>query len=206
MMKPGPRAGFGALTNSLQTGRRADSPLKRFVRTLETTEALDGPSAMIDAATGSVGGYGSVLRGAWVGHAVHPLLTDFPLGCWLSAGVLDLVGGASTRKARKRLVGLGVLAAIPTLVTGSAEWSELETPGQRRLASVHAIGNLFATAAYAVSWHRRHVGRDKAGVAWAMTGGAVSILTGYIGGHLAVGLGVGHGERWGEGPARELPD
>ena len=36
---------------------------------------------------------GSVLRGEWLGHAVHPLLTDVVLGTWTSAHVLDLFGG-----------------------------------------------------------------------------------------------------------------
>ena len=52
-----------------------------------------------------------LLRGAWLGHPLHPVLTDLPIGLWTSATVLDLVGGRSARPAATRLVGLGLLAA-----------------------------------------------------------------------------------------------
>src|SRR5947209_6330335 len=63
----------------------------------------------------------NLLRGTWLGHALHPPLTDVPIGFWTSAVVLDLLGGAQARPAARRLVGLGVLSAIPTAVTGWAE-------------------------------------------------------------------------------------
>jgi hypothetical protein len=33
----------------------------------------------------------SALDGAWLGHAVHPILVVVPIGAWTSATVLDLV-------------------------------------------------------------------------------------------------------------------
>ncbi len=62
------------------------------------------------------------LRGTWAGHALHPLLTDFPLGAWLAASFLDLFGGDATSRASRRLVGFGLLAAVPTAAAGLAEW------------------------------------------------------------------------------------
>src|SRR5947208_13414497 len=38
-------------------------------------------------------GLTSALQGEWLGHPLHPALTDFPLGCWMCASLLDLVGG-----------------------------------------------------------------------------------------------------------------
>lgn len=40
-----------------------------------------------------------VLAGLPIGHALHPLLTDFPLGAWLSASILDLTGAG--RRAQR---------------------------------------------------------------------------------------------------------
>ncbi|HSH58715.1 MAG TPA: hypothetical protein VK988_03545, partial [Acidimicrobiales bacterium] len=31
-----------------------------------------------------------LLSGTWLGHPLHPLLTDIPIGAWASALVLDL--------------------------------------------------------------------------------------------------------------------
>ena len=36
------------------------------------------------------------LSGTWLGHPLHPLLTDLPIGFWTSAFTLDLVGGRTT--------------------------------------------------------------------------------------------------------------
>ena len=49
------------------------------------------------------------LSGTWLGHPLHPLLTDLPIGFWTSAFTLDLLGGKSTRRAATQLVAWGVL-------------------------------------------------------------------------------------------------
>src|SRR5437764_1331628 len=49
------------------------------------------------------------LSGTWLGHPLHPLLTDLPIGFWTSAFTLDLVGGRRSRRAATQLVGWGVL-------------------------------------------------------------------------------------------------
>jgi hypothetical protein len=33
-----------------------------------------------------------VLSGVWLGHALHPILTDIPIGAWTSSVVLDWIG------------------------------------------------------------------------------------------------------------------
>ncbi len=32
------------------------------------------------------------LHGVWLGHPLHPALSDLPIGMWTSAGLLDLTG------------------------------------------------------------------------------------------------------------------
>src|SRR5215218_11489198 len=48
------------------------------------------------------------LSGSWLGHALHPLLTDLPIGTWTSAVLLDWLGGARSEQAADRLIGLGI--------------------------------------------------------------------------------------------------
>ncbi|HEY8721972.1 DUF2231 domain-containing protein [Pengzhenrongella sp.] len=131
-----------------------------------------------------------LLRGRLLAHPAHPFLTDVPLGAWMSASVLDVVGGRAARPAARLLVGLGLLAAIPAGATGFAEWAT--TDGRaRRVGLLHAVVNLLALKVYASSWLAR--GRDAhgAGVALTMAGGLLITVGGYLGGHLAVALKVG---------------
>ena len=99
-------------------------PIRTGVAQLESEERLDAVAAAIDplAKKVSAGALGRVLRGDWLGHALHPALTDLPIGCWLAAGVLDVVGGRRSRPAATRLLGLGLLAVPPTVASGLAEF------------------------------------------------------------------------------------
>jgi uncharacterized membrane protein len=127
-----------------------------------------------------------LLRGAWLGHALHPLMTDLPIGFWTSAGVLDVLGGRSARPAAQLLTGLGVASALPTALTGWAEYAGLGTQRDRRTASVHAIGNIVASTCYAASWQARRRGRWATGVALGMVGATIASGAGMLGGHLAI--------------------
>ena len=37
----------------------------------------------------------NALHGVWLGHPLHPVFTDLPLGAWTTALVLDAVGAAN---------------------------------------------------------------------------------------------------------------
>ena len=131
-----------------------------------------------------------LLLGKPLGHAVHPLLTDVPLGAWMSASVLDLVGGEGARPAAQRLVALGLLSAVPTALTGMAEWSHTDER-QGRVGVVHAASNSVSMLLYGASYisrRRRHHGR---GVVLALAGGLVSGVGGYLGAHMAIARDVG---------------
>jgi uncharacterized membrane protein len=124
-----------------------------------------------------------LLRGAWLGHALHPVLTDVPIGMWTSAVVLDLVGGRRARPAAQRLVGIGVLAAVPTAVTGWAEWSGI---GQReqRVGVVHAVSNVVALGLFTASWRARSADRHVRGTALGLAASSALGVGGLLGGHL----------------------
>lgn len=141
------------------------------------------------------GRLGSALRGDWMGHAAHPAMTDLPLGSWVSASVLDLVGGRRARTAATRLVGLGLLGAAPTAATGLVEFARLDNRHVERVASVHAVGNVACTALYAGSWLARHRGNHGRGVRLALLGAGGTAFTGLLGGYLAFSRGVGVGPR-----------
>src|SRR3954470_20128930 len=78
------------------------------------------------------------LHGSWLGHPLHPVLAQVPVGSWISAGVLDAV--PRLRPAAAVLIGTGVAAAVPTALAGAADWSEQEV-GVRRVGVLHAVLN-----------------------------------------------------------------
>jgi hypothetical protein len=162
------------------------SGIVRWTLRLEQSTALDRPVQAVEPTVQAVFGTGvraSVLRGEWLGHAVHPVLTDVVLGTWTSATLLDLLAGPDSAASAQRLVGVGLLAAVPTFWTGWAEWSAAG-PRDKRVGLVHAITNGVAVTAYAGSWVARRRGRHGAGAAFALAGAAVSGVGAYLGGHL----------------------
>lgn len=171
---------------------RPPAPVRWTLR-LEDTTSLDGPVQAIEPEITKLFGTGlrgAALRGEWLGHALHPLLTDVTMGSWTSATVLDLVGGAGTQKAAQRLVATGLLTAGPTAWTGWAEWSATG-PREKRVGLVHAASNGVAVGAYAASWIARRQGHHRLGAVLALGGAGASGVGAYLGGHLATARDVG---------------
>src|SRR3954466_4643509 len=93
---------------------------------LERASALDGVAALMRRVVLAVLGKEAVrdaLRGGWFGHPVHPVAVQVPIGTWVSASLLDAVPG--NEGASTALVGTGVVAALPSIATGWADWSTL---------------------------------------------------------------------------------
>ncbi|MEV7971599.1 DUF2231 domain-containing protein [Cellulomonas sp. NPDC089187] len=159
----------------------------RLADTLEHAESLDPAVQRLDELSRPLLSHDLVrdlLHGRPLGHAAHPLLTDLPMGLWLSSVTLDLVGGTGARAAADRLLGLGVLSAAPASLSGVADWA-LGDQRVRRVGVVHAGLNSVATVTFAASWLLRRRGHRTAGVlASLLATGAVG-AGGFLGGHLA---------------------
>ena len=112
------------------------------------------------------------LSGVWLGHALHPLLTDLPIGSYTSAVLLDWLGGRDAERAADRLIGLGLLFTLPTAATGMTEWadSEVGDPAVRRVGLVHAALNVGATALFGASLAARRGGARGTGRLLALAG------------------------------------
>jgi nitrite reductase/ring-hydroxylating ferredoxin subunit/uncharacterized membrane protein len=173
----------------LYAGNRIHALMDR----LGEQRALDGPAQTLERATGVIPSHGPVkdaLSGTWLDHPLHPMLTDLPIGFWTSAWVLDIVGSERDRDAARRLVGAGVLCAVPAALAGAADWSDTEG-ASRRVGVVHAVVNSSALALYAGSWIARRRGRHARGVALSWAGATFATVGGFLGGHLVAALGVG---------------
>ncbi|MGY1772737.1 Rieske 2Fe-2S domain-containing protein [Blastococcus sp. SYSU D00813] len=123
-----------------------------------------------------------LLHGTWLGHPVHPVLVQVPVGAWVSAGVLDAIPGM--RPAATVLIGTGVAAALPAAASGAADWSE-QGIGVRRLGAVHAALNTVALGLYVGSLAVRAQGRGTLGRVLAYAGLGVAGSSAAIGGHMS---------------------
>ena len=134
-----------------------------------------------------------LLSGTFIGHPLHPLLTDVPIGTWTSATMLDVAGGRDSERAAEILIAIGIAAAAPTTVTGWLDWADSE-PGDdavRRIGIVHAVSNVSALVLYAASLAARRSGNRTAGVALGLAGAGALGAGGWLGGDLAYARGIG---------------
>jgi nitrite reductase/ring-hydroxylating ferredoxin subunit/uncharacterized membrane protein len=168
----------------------------RLLRDLERAASLDPPARAVGKYVRSVLGRGALkdtLSGTWLGHPLHPVLTDVPVGTWTSATILDVAGGGDAGPAADRLILIGIAAAIPTAVSGWSDWADSEptSDGVRRIGMVHAVSNVAALSLYAASLVARARGRRGRGVALGLAGAGALATGGMLGGDLAYAKGVG---------------
>jgi nitrite reductase/ring-hydroxylating ferredoxin subunit/uncharacterized membrane protein len=180
-----------AVAGSVTTG----APLREtLAERLERFRLLDPPAELLQKAVRAALPNGSaakdVLSGTWFGHPVHPPLTDVVVGSWTSAWLIDAFGGKRVAPAADALIGVGILAALPTAASGLSDWAELRE-GTRRVGLVHALGNTTALTLHVLSWRARRQGRRPAGRGLSLLGLTVVGGSAWLGGHLSFGRGVG---------------
>ncbi|HEY5197289.1 MAG TPA: Rieske 2Fe-2S domain-containing protein [Solirubrobacteraceae bacterium] len=160
------------------------------IASADQLDQLTAPLAKLVARATKQDTVKNALSGTWLGHQLHPLLTDVTIGAWVSVPVIDLVGGSRGADAARLLTGFGVLSAVPTAASGLSDWSE--TYGsEMRIGLVHAVGNVAALALQIASYAARSRGRRARGAILSLAGLGVASAAGYLGGHLVFTQGVG---------------
>lgn len=147
----------------------------------------------------------NVLHGTYLGHALHPLLTDIPIGAWTVTAVcdaLELTGCERYRDAAGAALTVGAAGAVAAAITGLADWSDTKGEPQRT-GMLHALLNTAALGAYVVSLAARKRGARRAALLSAFGGYAVMTVSAYFGGELSfdLQLGVKHSALATEPPA-----
>jgi nitrite reductase/ring-hydroxylating ferredoxin subunit/uncharacterized membrane protein len=181
---------------------------ERIERRIVGGDWLDDVAARLQAAIRGVlepplgGRLIDVLHGTWLGHPLHPALTDIPVGCWTAAVVLDAASvlrgqGGERPAAADAVSAVGVVGALAAAAAGAADWSKSGTTGSR-VGLVHAALNVGATGlagAGLLARRRRRARLLRLACLTVATGGA------WLGGKLVYGesLGVDH-TAWQGGP------
>lgn len=140
-----------------------------------------------------------LLYGTWLGHPLHPVLTDVAIGGLASAFGLDMLEATTGRRefgaGADASVVLGLVGAVSSAVTGLNDWrwtTAYERP--RRIGIGHAAANVTATTFYLASLCLRRNGSRQAGRLTGIAGFSALMLGAYLGGHLVFGerIGVDH--------------
>jgi len=127
----------------------------------------------------------NLLNGVWLGHPLHPMLTDVPVGAWTAGLVLDGVAGMSDAPgldtAADVVLATGLAAAVPAAASGFTDW--MDTYGfESRLGLMHGLVMSSTIILYAGSLVARLAGARATGVALSNTGYALLAAGAYLGG------------------------
>ena len=177
------------------------SPLQGVVDAVGRQHRLDAVAAPLQQtvarAVGPDGFAGQQLKnflhGTWLGHPLHPVLTDVPIGFWTAAFALDVIeaaGGDDVAAGADAAVALGLVGAAGTAVTGLADWQYTDGPACR-LGPAHGLLNVSATLLYSTSLLLRRRGARGAARSVACAGFAVAAAGAYLGGSLVYDEGIG---------------
>jgi nitrite reductase/ring-hydroxylating ferredoxin subunit/uncharacterized membrane protein len=139
----------------------------------------------------------NLLNGVWLGHPLHPMITDVPVGAWTATLVLDGAAAMTSNESFERAADLtlatGLTAALGAAVTGFTDWSD--TYGhERKVGLLHGVLMVATTTTYAAALLARLGGARSLGVALSNTGYALLSAGAYLGGEevFDVGYGVNH--------------
>jgi nitrite reductase/ring-hydroxylating ferredoxin subunit len=147
----------------------------------------------------------NAMHGVWLGHPLHPVFTDLPLGAWTTGLVLDATAAIRNEPVLEQAgdvaIAVGLVGAAGAAVTGLTDWSE--TDGQsRRTGLIHGLLNVAATALYCGAYYLRRNGSRENGTRLAIAGYAVAIGSAWLGGDLVYDQRVGVTHADGEEPEK----
>ena len=180
----------------------AEVPVDLVERQEWMEPVADGLQKAVASAYKAGGGAGraikNFLHGTWLGHPLHPVLTDIPVGAWTAALVMDAIdawgGGKQYRRGADAAIGVGLVGAAAAAVAGLTDWQATDG-GARRVGLAHGVLNLKAAALYTASWWLRRTGGDRGRArALATLGYCIAGCSAYLGGYLVYGkqIGVNH--------------
>ena len=135
----------------------------------------------------------NVLHGSPLGHPLHAILTDLPIGAWVTTAVLDVLesrGASGLAAGADGALVVGLLGAAGAGVTGWADWSDTKDD-VRSLGMAHAALNSCAILAYLGAYGLRRSRRRGPGIAMAMVGLGFVVTAAFLGGELSFGMQLG---------------
>jgi nitrite reductase/ring-hydroxylating ferredoxin subunit len=127
------------------------------------------------------------LNGSWLGHSLHPVLTDVVVGGSTVAVLLEVLGWFGVDGLRTAVVwtlALTWISALGTIVTGLTDYKDTATGDERNVAGLHGLINIVATIAFIVAF-LAYLGPGGTLGPVLLVGGYLVLSVGaFIGGHV----------------------
>ncbi len=138
-------------------------------------------------------------RAQFLGHPVHQMLIVLPLGLLSGVIIFDLLHllfqNAQWVAVAYWLIPAGIITGLLAAVFGLIDWTKIDAGSRaRRVGIYHAVGNVIVLILFALSWWLREpppVAPDMPALILSFAGGALSMVSGWLGGELVNRLGIG---------------
>src|SRR5438445_5391635 len=127
------------------------------------------------------------LNGSWMGHSVHPVVTDVVGGGATAALLLQVLiwcGVTELGVALIWVLGLTWLSGLSAIVTGLTDFKDTATGDERNVVGLHGEINIVATLLFIAAFVAAVLGASGA-AAWLVVAGYLVLSVGaFIGGHV----------------------
>ncbi|MBI3746157.1 MAG: Rieske (2Fe-2S) protein [Chloroflexi bacterium] len=130
-----------------------------------------------------------LLNGRWLGHPLHAVLTDAPIGILFLVIPFDLAGQAEA-PATRAILGIGILTMLAAAAAGLADYSDTDGTARER-ATLHGTLMVGSLVLYVVSFLLRlgSSPASTAAIAFSVLGFLVIAAGAYVGGDVVYVLG-----------------
>jgi len=138
-------------------------------------------------------------RAKLLGHPIHPMLINFPLGLLPTAVIFDIVhaatGNVMWAQASFLMIAAGIVGALAAAIFGLVDWLAIPSRTRaKRIGAYHSIGNVIVVVLFAASGILRYRAAaipSSLALVLVFVGLALAVVTGWLGGELVDRLGVG---------------
>ena len=138
-------------------------------------------------------------RAKLFGHPIHQMLVPIPFGLLAMAVVFDagalLLGDGYWSQIAHPMMAAGVVTGLLAAPFGAIDWLGIPSGTRaRRVGAMHGLGNVIVVLLFAASWLLRRqapAAPDAMALGLSFAGGALALVTGWLGGELVDRLSVG---------------
>ena len=134
-----------------------------------------------------------------LGHPIHPMLVNFPLGLLVTSAVFDIIhivtGNGYWSGIAYWMIAAGVITGLLAAIVGAIDTVSIPSGMRAKTVSIlHGTGNFLILVLFAVSWaFRFSVPGNPPVIAYVLSFLGTTLLgvTGWLGGELTLRLGIG---------------
>ncbi len=179
---------------------------KAIPKTIEKQQWLD-PAAQtlqkgVERVYGALGPAGDkakeIMHGDWLGHPLHPAITDIPIGSLSAAVALDTIdavrGTEKLSAGADTAIAIGIGSGLVAASTGWTDWHMMRDQGIKRTGLIHAGLNVTGIALFSLSLLERRKKRRKRGRFLALLGYGLLVAGAFLGGSMVYDQGAGVGD------------